>query len=353
MAIRNPSCIFIFGLITIVASERPFKFYCRYHEELQSVCLRTKQGSGLSGFTSNEVFVPETNSSVPKYKTLNWKAHPRESFVELHLCDDLTVPSGRCFPWAFRNPLWYCKYDGRSDRPGFFDITFTRREPAKRFTKLMPISMYDIPLRGDPPQAEFVVHHPTKWTAILQRGEYSKTKKRYKRILEIKANVSGAATSYRDVWPLADGVVRGLRARIDGKFLEAEAFFFKLPTTTKQYGLMLTRAFSSYMLYRTDEVGLRRHDRLPPGFGTGRLADLVGLPRYQPSRPDNDFSPPTYEYSIPPPYGDYTPVCSEGRCRPGLEGSTANDSDLPPSYGEATAMATEATDASSDPGVSR
>ncbi|KAF4682632.1 hypothetical protein FOZ63_028612 [Perkinsus olseni] len=346
MAIKNPSCIFIFGLITIVASERPFKFYCRFHEELQSVCLRTKQYSGLSGFTSNKVFVPETNSSAPKYWTLNWKAHQTQSFVELHTCEDLTVPSPSCFPWIVVNPIRYCKHDGRGDRPGFFDITFTSRGPAKRFTRLMPVSMYDIPLRGDPPQAEFVVHHPTKWTAILKQGIYSETKKRYKRILEIKANISGAATSYRDVGPLLDGVVRGLRARIDGKFLEAEAFFFKLPTTTRQYGLMLTRAFSSYMLYRTDEVGVRRHDRLPPGFGTRRLADLFGLPRYQQSRPDNDYSPPTYEYSIPPPYGDYTPVCSEGRCRPGLEGSSANDNDPPPSYGEAT----EATDASSDPG---
>ncbi|KAF4756969.1 hypothetical protein FOZ63_010709, partial [Perkinsus olseni] len=288
MATKNPFCILIFGLITIVASEFPFKFYCRFHEELQSVCLRTKQYSGLSGFISNEVFVPGSNSNVSQYWTLNWKAHPRESFVQLHHCDDLTVPSERCFPWAFRNPLPYCKYDGRGDRPGFFDITFTRREPDKRFTKLMPISMYDVPLRGDPPQAEFVVHHPTK-------------------VFKVRANIPGTVNSYWDVGPLLGGVVRGSRGRIDGMFVEAEAFFFKLPTTTEQYGLMLTKGINSYMLYRTDEVGLRRHDRLPPRFGGRRLAELFRPPRYQQSRPNNDYSPPTYEDSLPPPYEDYTP----------------------------------------------
>ncbi|KAF4698870.1 hypothetical protein FOZ63_033841, partial [Perkinsus olseni] len=122
-------------------------------------------------------------------------------------------------------PVRYTKVKGRFGQPGYFDVNFTDYDQPRRFTRLMPVSMFDIPLRGDPPQAEFY--------------------------------------NFTEAGVLNDGIVRRFKGMVNGSMIKPEAFFFKLPTDSTQYGLLFSSG-TSFMLYRTDEVALRDHDILPP-----------------------------------------------------------------------------------------
>ncbi|KAF4757589.1 hypothetical protein FOZ63_030726, partial [Perkinsus olseni] len=179
-----------------------------------------------------------------------------------------------------RSPVQYDRVDDIGGQPGYFDVNFTRDSKPRRFTRLMPVSMYDIPLRGDPPQAEFVMHHPTACRATLRRGEYSWLRLRYDRIFEMRAYRSGSQYNFTEAGVLNGGIVRRFKGMVNGSMIEPEAFFFKLPTNSTQYGLMVTSGVKSYMLYRTDEVKLRDHDMLPAWLKKTRYSNVFRLPRY-------------------------------------------------------------------------
>ncbi|KAF4690905.1 hypothetical protein FOZ60_016740 [Perkinsus olseni] len=260
LALFVPSAL---GVISL--RERPFKFYCHFHKALQSVCFRTKEWYGIVGINANEIFAYEDHPRMPYYNSSSSKAHPRASYVDVRPRGAwVSIETGK-FPWPVEYPIKYEKVDGRNGQPGYFDVNFTDYDRPRRFTRLMPVSMYDIPLRGDPPQAEFVVHHPTKWTAILKQGRYSETKKRYKRVFELRVNFSESEWVLRNVKTLDGGIVKGFRGNVAGRREHAEAFFFELPTNGTQYGLVVTSGVESFVLYRTDEVTVRDHDMLPPG----------------------------------------------------------------------------------------
>ncbi|KAF4753867.1 hypothetical protein FOZ63_033523 [Perkinsus olseni] len=63
------------------------------------------------------------------------------------------------------------------------------------------------------------------------------------------------------------------------------------PDPTKPHLSVNRRGVKSYMLYRTDEVGLRDHDMLPPWLKKTRDSNVFRLPSY-------GSGPPSYEEAM-------------------------------------------------------
>ncbi|KAF4753240.1 hypothetical protein FOZ62_004266 [Perkinsus olseni] len=264
MLLKAVSGIIIPGIVmTLGGWKRPYKFYCRFDEVLQSVCFRTLELDGLYGMSSSEVFSYDDDPHVPHYESTSWRAHSKRPYISIHSHGEWKLPRTKNFPWPVENPVKYEKVKAREDRPGYLDINFTSYDWPRRFTRLIPVPINDIPLRGKPPRAEFMVHHTEKWKAILRREELTLTNVHPGKFLQLVTYKSESGYKLNKVETRVDGVVQGFRGAVPGRVKEAEAFFFKLPTEPTQYGLMITSEGESYVLYRTDEVGLRKHDQLP------------------------------------------------------------------------------------------
>ncbi|KAF4754857.1 hypothetical protein FOZ63_025634 [Perkinsus olseni] len=274
MVLKTFSYLVITGVVEAqLFREHPFKYYCHFDATLQSVCFRSVEKHGIWGISSHKVFAYEDHPRVPQYESLNWRPHARLGSITVHPRGEWNALEIGEFPWPVDYPVKYEKVDGKDGRPGYFDVNFTSFESPRRFTRLVPVSIDEVPLRGPPPQATFEAHYPTNWTATLEEKPGGRT-------FKIKAIGRYSVYDFKKVKTLHGGLVKGFKANVAGRKRTAEAFFFKLPTNETQYGLMLTSGVFSYMLYRTDEVELREHDILPPAMMRPRPSNSAGLPRY-------------------------------------------------------------------------
>ncbi|KAF4664252.1 hypothetical protein FOZ61_000980 [Perkinsus olseni] len=277
MLLKAVSRTILLGIaITLGGWKRPYKFYCRFDEVLQSVCFRTLELDGLYGMSSNTVFSYDDDPRVPQYESTSWSAHSKRPYISIHSQGEWKLPGTKKFPWPVENPVKYEKVNAREDRPGYLDINFTSYDWSRRFTRLIPVPINDISLRGEPPRAEFIVHHPVKWKAILRKKELTLTKVHPGNFLQLVVYEAESGYKLNKVETRVDGIVQGFRGAVPGRVKEAEAFFFKLPTEPTQYGLMITSDGKSHVLYRTDEVELRTHDQLPTWYERRCLLPKAG-----------------------------------------------------------------------------
>ncbi|KAF4683672.1 hypothetical protein FOZ60_008805 [Perkinsus olseni] len=249
MTIKTLQRLLITGVVAIEGFKSdPAKYYCHFHDSLQSVCFRVVKNIGIFGIFSNEISASEADPREPYYESFNEQPSRTLRWLDVDAHGEWPLIDARIFPWPVELPVRYTKVKGRFGQPGYFDVNFTDYDQPRRFKRLIPVSMYDIPLRGDPPQAEFVMHHPTACRATLRRGEYSWLRLRYDRIFEMRAYRSGSQYNFTEAGVLNGGIVRRFKGMVNGSMIEPEAFFFKLPTDSTQYGLMFTSGTSLYAL---------------------------------------------------------------------------------------------------------
>lgn len=243
----------------------PFKYYCRFSDALQSVCFRTLENEGLYGISLHNVFVYGDEPRVPYYESTSWSAQRNEHPLKAKGRGQWTLQHTEKFPWPAENPIMFEKVDLHSSAPhsGYIDVNFTDRDEPKRFSRIMPISIHDIPLRGRVPIAEFGTNSPRKLTAKVQEDPFAPLDAHPHNYLLIEVHERGSTFILEGSSTRLGGRVRVLRGLSSGQVITAEALFFKFPTEDTQYGLMVTLEGKSYMLYRKGEEMLRNHDKLP------------------------------------------------------------------------------------------
>ncbi|KAF4653503.1 hypothetical protein FOL47_010487, partial [Perkinsus chesapeaki] len=165
-----------------------------------------------------------------------------------------------------RNHITFMKVDSKDGEKGYYDVKFTPRSIVRRFKKLEPISSYNMQ------RAEGV--HRGGQLLTFSAG-YARPIK-----VEMKSIQIPSSTHSRNDWymraevDLGWSVVARLRDfttpndnwRVLGSLLyeDAEAFIFEFPTTLEpQYGIVFRYRQRTSILYREDQIALRRHNNLP------------------------------------------------------------------------------------------
>ncbi|KAF4665216.1 hypothetical protein FOL47_004696 [Perkinsus chesapeaki] len=238
------------GVAVTIAKET--KFYCHFYQELQSVCLQ-KVGDELKSISKHTVHAFKSNPAEPLYTSITWPT--RLSFNGR--AGILGIPDDVLLPWPADHYATFRKtvvFEG----PTYYDMSFKEEEDNKRFTKLMPISAHTIDRDGRSNNilGEFISDLPQPLVATVTRAENG----------EISTNISytlrkGGKVNLEKVKSTDDVRVMVLKRGP----IKAKAFFFRLPTKTVQYGLMVYTENKCIILYKADQIRLRGHHKLSPG----------------------------------------------------------------------------------------